>query len=535
MALPSPIPDNPTKWEGWRNYNSANPYERLCLSFDSNPSDHQIEDHCRQLLVWWQKKLPLKNQPSNPLAQMLRAGLDEAPRCIVEARIELLDSKSRALIDSNLRAQMKENALVEFKKFFSFAVADGFLGKEDEVNLYRLGAASGLEMEEMKALLDTELVKRGAQRKVDAPAPPPPATTAVAAASGHAQNPAEEFKRMLRLSGLDSDLTDDQRDALCNMGENLGLTGGEAEDLIDAYIDEMEGVAPSRPLPPARALTPPKKETCSRKVATQIPGRQDTAFFPPLNRAQEKVKYPNFTNSIGMEMLLVPSGVFSMGSAAPDAAPIESPVSQVTQSCFYIARFPVTNRQYEKFDPSHAAKRASWAKDDHPVIYVSSNDAMNFCKWISSREHKKYRLPTEAEWEYAAKGSDGRAYPWGEKLDRGDLANFADRRTNFLWKDHRIDDGYAETSPVGAYPHGASPFGMEEMAGNVWEWCLDFLEQYKNRPRTNPRGPSSGTKRIYRGGSWKSRAGSLRASTRGFNLPEYSSNDVGFRAVCECV
>ncbi|HWB59291.1 MAG TPA: hypothetical protein VG733_07355, partial [Chthoniobacteraceae bacterium] len=90
MSLPSPIPDNPIRWDGWKFYNSENFYERLCLSFDSNPSDHQIEDHCRQLLVWWQKKLPLKNQPSNPMAQLLRAGLDEAPQCLVEARTELL-------------------------------------------------------------------------------------------------------------------------------------------------------------------------------------------------------------------------------------------------------------------------------------------------------------------------------------------------------------------------------------------------------------------------------------------------------------
>ena len=77
MPLPAPLPDSPTRWDGWRNYNSDNPYERLCLDYDSNPSDEQIEENCRQLLVWWQKKLPLKNQPSNPLTQMLRHGIDE--------------------------------------------------------------------------------------------------------------------------------------------------------------------------------------------------------------------------------------------------------------------------------------------------------------------------------------------------------------------------------------------------------------------------------------------------------------------------
>jgi hypothetical protein len=87
MPLPSPLPDNPNRWEGWRNYNSQDPYERLCLSFDDSPSGEQIEDHCRQLLVWWQKKLPLKNQPSNPLSQLLRSGLDEAPKYLAEAHV----------------------------------------------------------------------------------------------------------------------------------------------------------------------------------------------------------------------------------------------------------------------------------------------------------------------------------------------------------------------------------------------------------------------------------------------------------------
>jgi formylglycine-generating enzyme required for sulfatase activity len=210
-------------------------------------------------------------------------------------------------------------------------------------------------------------------------------------------------------------------------------------------------------------------------------------------------------------------------------------VGQVTQTCFYISRYPITNWQYEKFDPGHSVKRAPTADEKHPVVYVSSVDAINFCQWLSGQDRKKYRLPTESEWEYAARGSDGRSYPWGEKLDSGTLANFADRRTNFAWRDPDIDDGYAETSPVGAYPRGVSPFGIEDMAGNVWEWCLDFFEPYKEKPRVNPKGaPPSAGKRIYRGGSWKSRPGSLRATTRNFNMPTYSSNDVGFRLVCEC-
>jgi formylglycine-generating enzyme required for sulfatase activity len=237
---------------------------------------------------------------------------------------------------------------------------------------------------------------------------------------------------------------------------------------------------------------------------------------------------------LGMEMLLVNSGNFLMGSEAPGAAPNEKPVHRVTLSRFYMSRFPVTNAQFEQFLPAHHSQRAPGVDDNHPVIYVSSLDAEKFCEWLSAKERRKYRLPTEAEWEYAARGVDNRTYPWGEKLKTGLLANFADRNTSFPWRDPQIDDGYAETSPVGKFPRGVGPFGMEDMAGNVWEWCFDFFEPYKPKDVRNPRGLKNGTKRIYRGGSWKSRASSVRTSARGFNSPNYHANDVGFRVVCEC-
>ncbi|MDQ3623403.1 MAG: SUMF1/EgtB/PvdO family nonheme iron enzyme, partial [Verrucomicrobiota bacterium] len=101
------------------------------------------------------------------------------------------------------------------------------------------------------------------------------------------------------------------------------------------------------------------------------------------------------------------------------------------------------------------------------------------------------------------------------------------------WSDPRINDGFAETSPVGAYPRGVSPFGIADLAGNVFEWCLDSFGPYKGKERTNPRETTASAPRVYRGGSWRSRATSLRASARHYNVPHYSSNDVGFRLVCE--
>ena len=233
-------------------------------------------------------------------------------------------------------------------------------------------------------------------------------------------------------------------------------------------------------------------------------------------------------------MLFVPAGAFVMGSDALDAPPNELPLTKITLSRFYMSRFPVTNAEYKQFDPNHARKRAAGAGAQHPVIYVSSLEAIKYCQWLSTRERRKYRLPTEAEWEYAARGTDGRKYPWGNYDRRGDVANFADRNTVFAWSDREISDGFAESSPVGAFPLGASPFGMEDMAGNVWEWCHDFFEDYRGTPKVNPRGATSGAKRAYRGGSWKSRFNSLRTTTRGSNTPSFSCNDLGFRIVCDC-
>jgi formylglycine-generating enzyme required for sulfatase activity len=173
------------------------------------------------------------------------------------------------------------------------------------------------------------------------------------------------------------------------------------------------------------------------------------------------------------------------------------------------------------------------AGDDYPVVYVTSFEAVRYCQWLGEKDGKVYRLPTEAEWEFAARGIDHRKYPWGNHDRRGGFANFADASTTFPWRDAQVDDGYPETSPVGAFPRGASFFGLDDMAGNVWEWCLDFYTPLAGTPKRNPRGVASGAKRIYRGGSWKSRFSNLRTTARGSNAANFSCNDVGFRVACE--
>ncbi len=547
MSLPNPLPDNPLRWDGWKNYNSENFYDRLCLGFDANAGAEQIEDNCRQILVWWQKKLPLKNQPSNPLAQLLRAGLDEAPVFLVEARTELLNPEARARIDSELHATAVVRAIAEFNKIITFALIDKKLTPDAEERLYQAGGDLGLSRSEMEGALEAELTRIGGSR---AAAPEPPAAGAAPAAASLVEpasgDPFAEFRRMLRLSKLcldGDDMTDDQRDAMCNMGESLGLTGGQAEDVIDEYLEQMSSqpmqLRPEPALRSAPAAAAPAKPAAapSAKPLPPPPGPVVTAKtinISPLARAQEKLRHPTFRNIIGAEMLLVTSGAVTLGSDTRDASPNEQPLTPVTLGCFFMSKHPITNEQFEKFDPAHRTRRATWADDRHPAVFLSSRDAEKFCQWLTLRDGRKYRLPSEAEWEYAARGSDSRIFPWGGRLDAGHYANFADRRTTFPWRDTRIDDGYAESSPVDAFPRGASPFGIEDMAGNVSEWCLDFFEPYKGKERINRRGPTQGLKRVLRGGNWKSRANSLRASARHFDTPDYSGNDVGFRVVCEC-
>ncbi len=540
MGLPQPLPDDPKKWEGWRQYNSENPYERLCLNFEENPTHEMIEENCRQLLIWWQKKLPLKNQPSNPVAAMLRSGLDEAPRYLSQARAELLNEELRKEVDARILEERMLKAWEEFHKFLTFSLSGRVLSSEDEQRLQEFGERKQLDREEVYQRIEEELEKAGAKRVGPVEAVSPTVSTleqSPVQKSPSPNNPEEEFWRLLNLSGLTGDeMTDDQRDALINMAENLGIAGGRAEDIVDEWIEaseelEMGGGAIPAELPSVKPVEAPVVKTVTPAVKTSA---IFSTPFPDLSPEEERHKFPSYKSPLYGTMLLIPSGEFEMGSNMGMAAPNERPAHRVRITRFYLAQVPVTNRLYEQFDSSHRVKRPGWAGDDHPVVYVSSLEAMEFCKWLSKREGKKFRLPTEAEWEYAARGKEGLLYPWGNHFPVEALANFADKNTRFAWSDPRVDDGFAEGAPVGSYPRGVSPFGVLDMAGNVWEWCSDYYESYRSSEQTNPKGPARGSQRIYRGGSWRSKSSSLRSVSRGMNIPTYSYQDVGFRIAQEC-
>ncbi len=239
----------------------------------------------------------------------------------------------------------------------------------------------------------------------------------------------------------------------------------------------------------------------------------------------------------GMTMVYVPAGDFTMGSPAGFGSDEEVPPHKVTLDSFWIDRTEVTNAQYRAFveETGHRAPTScDWgdptyddgAKANHPVVCVSWDDAKAYCEWDGAH------LPTEAEWEKAARGTDGRAYPWGNNFD-GSRFNYCDTNCEFSQKDTGADDGYAQTAPVGSYLLGASPYGALDMAGNVWEWVSDWYSfgYYNNSPKLNPQGPDSGHYRGLRGGAWNGFATNERSAFRGWLLPDKRDIVIGFRCV----
>jgi formylglycine-generating enzyme required for sulfatase activity len=233
-------------------------------------------------------------------------------------------------------------------------------------------------------------------------------------------------------------------------------------------------------------------------------------------------------------MVSIPAGEFTMGS---NDYSNEKPPHAVYLDAFQIDKYEVTNALYKRCVDAGKCWRPSETKsntrssyysnaqyDNYPVIYVSWNDANTFCAWAGKR------LPTEAEWEKAARGTDQRTYPWGNTWD-GTRVNFCDKNCTLSHADKSVDDGYADTAPVGNYPNGASPHGALDMVGNVWEWVADWYDSnyYSNSPRNNPKGPSSGQSRVLRGGSWNLIQSSVRAAIR-YNLtPDNRDYYIGFR------
>jgi len=219
----------------------------------------------------------------------------------------------------------------------------------------------------------------------------------------------------------------------------------------------------------------------------------------------------------GATMILIPVGEFLMGSSDNDklAGPEEKPQHSVYLDAYYIYKNDVTVAEYRTFCTATgrvmpAAPPWGWI-DTHPIVNVSWDDAKAYADWAGAS------LPTEAQWEKAARGTDGRIYPWGNEWDAAKCSNAA-----------------TTTSPVGSFPASASPYGCLDMAGNVGQWCADWYgaDYYQHTPSRNPTGPETGAARVLRGGSWNNNtSGIFHIPFRGNSDPADSSNNNGFRCV----
>ena len=252
-------------------------------------------------------------------------------------------------------------------------------------------------------------------------------------------------------------------------------------------------------------------------------------------------------------MAFVPSGYFTMGSAT--GSQDEQPAHQVYLDAYWIDRYEVTNRQFRQFVAESGyqttAEKEGWSHvwtgyntwtkkaganwqhpagpestiqglDDHPVVAVSWYDAQAYCQWAGGR------LPTEAEWEKAARGAEGNIWPWGNswqcQTGNYDDETVLDSNTSGCY------DGFARTAPVGAFAGGVSPYGLYDMAGNVSEWVSDWYDPnyYAVSPQINPPGPAAGSERVLRSGGWFT-ARRLHAAARRQAVPTERAETIGFR------
>lgn len=273
------------------------------------------------------------------------------------------------------------------------------------------------------------------------------------------------------------------------------------------------------PTPKAAPPTPTSKPS-----PTPAPTQEPTATTEAGSNETPAAEEPTATPEpvmLASEMVLVPAGPFTMGS--DDGDPEDAPAQTIDLPAFEIDKFEVTNDDfalfveatgYQTFAEVQGASQ-DWrnyaeGKGNHPVVKVTWNDAVAFCEWAGKR------LPTEQEWEKAARGDDGRSYPWGNDFD-ATLANVK-------------DTGLRGTTAVGSFPGGASPYGVEDIAGNVWEWTATWFQAYPNSTTDNP---YFGERfRVTRGGAWFEEAPQVTVFNRNAADPEITANDdLGFRCV----
>jgi formylglycine-generating enzyme required for sulfatase activity len=246
----------------------------------------------------------------------------------------------------------------------------------------------------------------------------------------------------------------------------------------------------------------------------------------PVNRTGGKVFRDRLKDGgLGPEMVWIPAGEFRMGDIQRGGWGIEEPVHSVSIKRFAMGRYEVTFAEYDKFAEATGRKKPSdggWGRGNRPVIYVSWHDAVAYTQWLSQQTGKKYRLPTEAEWEYAARAGTETKYWWGNTASQ----EYANYNSSAKGKDR-----WEYTAPVGSFK--ANQFGIYDTVGNVWEWCADSWHgSYEGAP-TDGQVWNGGdeSRRVLRGGSWNDFPKEARSAERNQNTSNWRNNDLGFRVV----
>ena len=349
-------------------------------------------------------------------------------------------------------------------------------------------------------------------------------------------NAAKEMQQEGELRFIPLGVSDCRVPPLWRVHQRISFAGAYSNGLA-ALLAELEGASgqaeAQRPPEPIVGMQAGQRAAARSEVSTAT---QAPASPPAVPKAAPEASRPVTSSPdlliiespIHLELVRVPAGEFLMGSdpkVDPQAFADEQPQHRLSLPEFYIGKYPVTNPQYAGFvvathhkAPSHWQKGAYLAfTAEHPVAGVVWDDAVAFCRWLSEATGRPFRLPSEAEWEKAARGSDGRIYPWGDQAP-------TEKRCN-------IGKSVGDTTPVGNYPDGASPCGALDMAGNVWEWTGSIYKPYPYTPADSRDPLGSRGARVLRGGACYNIARDVRCACRYGNYPHGHGLELGFRVV----
>jgi formylglycine-generating enzyme required for sulfatase activity len=329
------------------------------------------------------------------------------------------------------------------------------------------------------------------------------------------------------------------------LGISVFLLGCNLSTLLKGVIPEKNVTEAPNVVVTTSKTTP--EVTNSITVVTETPD-QTPNTSPDIGSTQVSQKD-------GMTMVYVPAGDFLMGSVSGVGNANEHPQNTQNVDAFWIDQTEVTNSMFALFikdtknktdaeiakqsysfvnDKWQLVEGADWAHpfgptttisgfENYPVALVSWKDAFAYCEWVGRT------LPTEAQWEKAARGTNGSIYPWGDAVPSGDLVNFADSSSHFSTSDKTINDGYEFSAPVGSFPKGASVYRALDIAGNVWEWVSSLAQGYPYSATDGRENPTPVGKRLIRGGSWFDAPVSLRAADRYEFDQTYTGLNTGFR------